>query len=150
MKRWFLTKKSSMFHPVIRIDSTHVESFDAKHAMSSRRPSNQEIAANRDSEGLIPVVSADSEIYYILDCPSLHMVEGRYLFPEGSFLGENVYFDLLLIPLKLTLIRCIVRSRNIREFSTMPPMFWQLWKGEKNTCRTFCSTSHSKDPSLAK
>jgi len=79
-----------MLHPVITIDSTHVESFDAKNAMSSRRPSIQEVAANKDSEGLIPVISTNSEIFYILDCPSLHVVGGHYLFPEGSFLGENV------------------------------------------------------------
>ena len=79
-----------MLHPVITTDSTRVESFDAKDAMSSRRPSAQENAANKDSEGLIPVIPTDFEIYYILDCPYLHVVGGRYLFPEGNFVGENV------------------------------------------------------------
>ncbi len=79
-----------MLHPVISIDSTRVESFDAKDAMSSRMPSVQENSANNDSEGLIPVISADCEVFYILDCPYLHVVGGRYLFPEGNFHGENV------------------------------------------------------------
>lgn len=79
-----------MLRPVISIDSTRVESFDAKDAMSSRKPSVQKNAATKDSEGLIPVISADFEIYYILDCPYLHVVGARYLFPEGNFLGENV------------------------------------------------------------
>jgi hypothetical protein len=82
-----------MLHSLTNVDSTHVESFDAKDAMSARRPSTQENAPQRDwDQGLIPVISADSEIYYILDCSYLHVVQGRDLFPDGNFLGEIVYF----------------------------------------------------------
>jgi len=115
-----------MLHPVTSVDSTHVECFDAKKAMSERKPSTQEIATQKDSEGLIPVISADTEIYYILDCPDLHLVAGRQLFPEGHFHGENVYFCLLPIASKLTLIRSTVRTRNTTEFGPMPPVFWLL------------------------
>src|SRR5436190_13304197 len=83
-----------MLRSLSSVDSTHVGSFDTKDSMSARRPSAQESTTQKDSEGLIPVISADSEIYYILDCPDLHLVSGRQLFPEGSFLGENVCIPL--------------------------------------------------------
>jgi hypothetical protein len=139
-----------MLRSVSSVDSTHVGSFDTKDSMSTRSPSAQENTTQKDSEGLIPVISADSEIYYILDCPDLHLVSGRQLFPEGSFLGENVYFCLLLVASKLTLIRSTVRSRNTIEAGPMPPVFWLLQKGEKNTCRIYCSTPHYKSRSLDK
>jgi hypothetical protein len=35
-------------------------------------------------EGMIPVIAVDSRIFYVVDCPQLHIVDERDLFPEGD------------------------------------------------------------------
>ena len=86
-----------MLHPAIKLDSTHVESFNAKDLMSEPKPSTQEKSPPKDWEGLIPVIPADSEIFYILDCSYLHLIGGRDLFADGSLPGENVRFGPFMI-----------------------------------------------------
>ena len=50
-----------------------------------RRPLHQ------DSEGLIPVHTLESgEVYYIVDCPALHLLEASILFSDGYYPGSNV------------------------------------------------------------
>jgi hypothetical protein len=43
-----------------------------------------------DSEGLIPVTPADSKAFYVVDCPSLHLVDSATLFPDRSLPGSDV------------------------------------------------------------
>jgi hypothetical protein len=45
-----------------------------------------------DYEGLIPV-TAQSELYFVVDCPSLHIVSGNYLGP-GRQSETDVGLDL--------------------------------------------------------
>jgi hypothetical protein len=43
-----------------------------------------------DSEGLIPVTPSDSKVFYVVDCPSLHLVDSFSLFPDRSQPGSDV------------------------------------------------------------
>jgi len=43
-----------------------------------------------DYEGLIPVVLDQATIFYVLDCPSLHLIEGSELFMDGVLPGRAV------------------------------------------------------------
>jgi hypothetical protein len=58
-----------------------------------KAPATQEQRPQADAEGMIPVTPVDAKIFYVLDCPSLHFVDGRLLLSEGDLpgLGVDIY-----------------------------------------------------------
>jgi hypothetical protein len=89
------------------------------HEVDGRpRSSSRQRTPVQDHEGMIPVHTQDSEqVYYIVDCPSLDLVEATLLFPDGyirgSIVSHNRFHSLKYI---VTLLhRSLSSSRLIRS-----------------------------------
>jgi hypothetical protein len=62
-------------------------------AVEGPQSSARQRSSFQGSDGLIPVNSVDTEeVYYIVDCPALHMIEATILFTDGYYRGSNVSY----------------------------------------------------------
>jgi hypothetical protein len=62
-----------------------------QEVVENLQSSAQQISPFQDSEGLIPVHTPESdEVYYIVDCPALHLIEATILFSDGYCRGSDV------------------------------------------------------------
>jgi hypothetical protein len=87
---------------------------------TSRFPSSRDLAKDltKDREGLIPIPT-QPEVYFVVDCPSLHIVGGNNIGPRQQS-GTDVSVEFFMYGILLPQITCANRLSLASQRSTMP------------------------------